>query len=441
MRFLGIGDTCDLGSLYHRLIEAGHEVKVSMTEPLASGTLAGIVRQTPDWRAELDWIREAGNEGIILFENVAESRGALQDALRRDGFQVVGGSAYGDRLENDRAFAQAVLAELGFPTAPVWEFEDAAEADRFIEAHPGRYVLKFNGAGFAASDNYVGQLADGQDVRAVLKGKLRKHAGDPVSFVLMEYIEGIEMGVGAYFDGDRFLSPPCLDWEHKSFFAGDMGELTGEMGTVVTYGRSRRFFERTLAKLAPRLRENRHVGYVNLNTIVNERGIWPLELGCRFTYPGFMLLDPLQETSWAELFRILVTRSRPSFATRPGFSLAIVLTTPPFPYTRKQVPEAIGLPVLFRGELTAEDRANVHYGEVGLEDGQLVTSGIYGWTIVVTGVGPTIASAKEKAYRLAGKVFTPNLRYRLDIGDRLIGGDYARLEALGVLDEPAVMPA
>jgi hypothetical protein len=30
-------------------------------------------------------------------------------------------------------------------------------------------------------------------------------AGD--RFILMEFIDGIEMGVGAYFDGDRFLLP------------------------------------------------------------------------------------------------------------------------------------------------------------------------------------------------------------------------------------------
>jgi hypothetical protein len=30
----------------------------------------------------------------------------------------------------------------------------------------------------------------------------------------------------------------------------------------------------------------------------------------------------------------------------------------------------------------------------------------------------------------------PSLRYRRDIGDRLIGGDYARVEALGLLDPP-----
>ncbi len=441
MRFLGIGNSCDLGSLYLRLIEDGHEVRVSVAEPMAAGTLSGLVPHVADWRSELDWIRAAGADGIILFESVATGSGALQDELRRDGFQVIGGSAYGDRLENDRAYAQAVLGELGFSTARVWEFDEAAAADRFLAENPARYVLKFNGQNFYASDNYVGRIADGRDVRSVLAAKLRDYSGEPATFILMEHLAGIEMGVGAYFDGERFLRPACIDWEHKRFFAGDMGELTGEMGTVATYEGSGRFFDLTLAKLETRLRDGGYLGYINLNTIVNERGIWPLEFTCRFGYPGYATLDPLQESSWAELFRAMATRSRAPFRTRPGFSVAIVLTTPPLPYTRQQVPAPVGLPVFLDAGLNAEERRNLHYGEVGMDGDQLVTAGLYGWTMVVTGVGPTIAAAKTKAYAVAGKVYVPNLRYRLDIGDKLIGGEWARLGELDLLDRPVISQA
>ncbi len=434
MRFLGIGDTCDLNSLYVRLIEDGHAVKVSITEPLCHGTLAGIVERTDSWEAELDWVREAGQDGIVLFENVAHQRGALQDRLRREGFNVVGGSTYGDLLENDRGYAQKVLAELGLPIAALHEFDDRDTATRFIERNPGRYVLKFNGEGFGAADNYVGRLRDGRDVKAMIEITFRKMQRDRMSFILMEHVEGVEMGVGAYFDGKDFLTPACLDWEHKHFFPGDLGELTGEMGTVVTYERTRTFFERTLARMAPLLRQNGYLGYINLNTIVNERGIWPLEFTCRFGYPGFAILDPLQETSWADLFRAMVTRSGAAFRTRPGFAVGIVMTTRPFPYIRKYVPEPIGLPILFEGELSDQDRLNLHYGEVGLEEGRLVTAGYHGWTLVVTGTGATIPDAQDKAYALADRVVIPNVRYRRDIGAKLAAGDFARVERLGMLD-------
>jgi phosphoribosylamine--glycine ligase len=90
--------------------------------------------------------------------------------------------------------------------------------------------------------------------------------------------------------------------------------------------------------------------------------------------------------------------------------------------------------VLFDGELSAEDRANLHYCELGFEHGQLVTSGIYGWAMVVTGVESSIAAAQQRANRLADRVLIPNVRYRRDIGARLIDMDYARVEALGLFD-------
>jgi len=427
MRFLGIGDSCDLGALYMRLISEGHEVKVYVDLPICHGTLAGLVQRVDDWKSELSWLRKAGDEGIILFENVAHKSGELQDELRRDGLNVIGGSAYGDRLENDRGYAQEVLRDIGLSISPTRTFTDRSQAIGFVWEHPHRYVVKFN----EAYETFVGQLDDGRDVIAFLTGLPAQ--GEQESFVVMEHVEGIEMGVGAYFNGEKFLAPSCLDWEHKRFFPGDLGELTGEMGTIVTYDRTARFHALTLGRMEGLLREQGYCGYINLNTIVNEEGIWPLEFTCRFGYPGYAILDPLQRTPWSTLFHSLVTRSSDRFEAAPGFAAGIVMSTPPFPFARPDVKVPVGMPVLFDQNLTGDDLRNIHYGEVGLQNEQLVTSGAYGWTLVVTGVAPTVAAARDCANDLAARITIPNVRYRRDIGERLISGDFARLEALGLL--------
>lgn len=426
MRFLGIGDSCDLGALYLRLLADGHAVKVDIRDARCHGTLRGLVDRTPDWKQELDWVR--AEDGILLFEGV--TGGELQDELRRDGFHVIGGSTFGDRLENDRGFAQSLLAELGLRTCATFDFTDWQSGIDCIDANPGRFVLKFSGS--ATLSNFVGGLADGRDVRAYLQ-HLATRGEEPAPYILMEFVAGIEMGVGAYFNGEAFLRPACLDWEHKRFFPGDLGELTGEMGTIVTYDRSDAFFDQTLARAGPILRRHGYCGYVNLNTIVNERGIWPLEFTCRFGYPGFAILDPLQKTPWGELFGAMAHKTSTRFDCEPGFCAGIVLTTPPFPYSRAVVSEPIGLPVQFDGELSEDERRHLHYCEVGLDDaGALVTSGLYGWSMVVTGTGPTVQAARIAANTLADRILIPNVRFRRDIGERLICGDLARLEALGL---------
>jgi phosphoribosylamine--glycine ligase len=75
VRFLGVGDCADLAALYLRLVEDGHEVKVFIGHLLCQDTLTGLVDRVTDWRAELDWVRGAGLDGCILFENVGGGRG------------------------------------------------------------------------------------------------------------------------------------------------------------------------------------------------------------------------------------------------------------------------------------------------------------------------------------------------------------------------------
>lgn len=429
MRILGVGDSCDLGDMYLRLAARGHEVRVFAAELAEHGTMRGMLAHVHDYRAQLDWIRAAGDDGVVVFETATQ--GEAQDQLRRDGFFVVGGSALGDRLESDRSFGLRVLAELGLQTPRTRTFDSIDAASAFVRAQPGRYVFKLHGSDASSWRTYVGQARDGSDMLALLAGqeqRLRAAGFTAPRFVLMDRVDGVEVGVGAYFDGTRFLAPACVDFEHKRFFPGDIGELTGEMGTVVSYRGSQRLFERSLAKLAPRLQESGYVGYINLNTIVNEQGLWPLELTCRFGYPGAAILSALQPRGWEDLLRAM-RAGRAEFTTLPGVALGVVLTVPPYPYRMGYEQLSRGLPISFDA-LSPEERDALHFAEVESVDGRLVTSGIVGFTMVVTGVGETVASARERAYAVARKVYIPNLRYRLDIGQALIDGGEARLRAL-----------
>lgn len=170
-----------------------------------------------------------------------------------------------------------------------------------------------------------------------------------------------------------------------------------------------------------------------MNTIINEQGIWPLELTCRFGYPGFAVLDALQADDWAALFRALLDHST-RFATLPGYAVGVVLTVPPFPYRYGYAEMSRGLPISLDPSLSREQRDQLHFGEVDIDsDGRLITSGSTGYLMVATGVGSTVAIAQQHAYALSDGVHVPNLRFRNDIGMEFRMRSHARLRALGHL--------
>ena len=434
MRVLGIGDYGDLGDLYAHLVQRGHDVRMAVADPDYQDVFRGLVPHTADWRKELNWIRAAGRDGVIVFETAHD--GVLQDELRRDGFHVIGGCAFGDRLEGDRDFGQSIMRQAGMHTAKTTRFTDVPTAVAYIKSRPRRYVCKHNGHHHPSTRNHVGELADSADVIALLRQYERQGVED-LDFVLMDFIAGVETGIGAYFDGRRFIGPVCLDWEHKRFFPGDLGELTCEMGTVVTYRGSERLFRETLAPLAPLLAKHGYCGYLNLNTIINEDGVWPLEFTCRFGYPGFAILDALHVDGWEIIFRALCG-AEVCIPTYPGYAVGVVMTVPPFPYLADPHPSC-GLPISFRGGFATEDLRHLHFGEVDFSSGDPVIGGASGYVLVVTGRGDDVAAARHSAYRLVERTVIPNVRYRADIGCRFIERDGAALKRLGYLPVPGLL--
>ena len=359
----------------------------------------------------------------MLFEGVEQ--GKLQDNLRADGYRVVGGSALGDRLEGDRAYGQAVLAGAGLPTAWSRGFGTPHHAADWLRDHPGRYVLKYDDG---AHPTFVGEHPTGADVAFMLRRT--DHAG-PV--LLMEALRGVEVGIGGYFDGQRFLEPACIDFEHKRFFPGEMGEMTGEMGTLASYAGAHLLFAATLGRVGPLLAAAGHVGYVNLNLIVNERGPFPLEFTCRFGNPGFAVLAALQADGWGDLLDRMARGAGGRFATVPGWAVAVVLTVPPFPAFTRHADPATDPPLFFIQPPSPAEQAHYHPVDVRQQDGQLFVHRRSGHAMIVTGTGAGPADAKAAANARAANVVAPELRWRNDIGDRILHGEADVLRGLGWL--------
>lgn len=432
MRILGIGDCNDLAAMYGGMQARGHDVRVFVGDPACHDVFGGMLTRTHDWQQELGWIREAGTEGLIVFETA--DQGAAQDTLRREGFQVIGGSALGDRLEAERDYGQAVLRASGLRTAASHSFTGFREAAEFIALQRKRYVLKFNGANNPRTRNYIAQKDDSSDLAALLHFYSQHEASaQPANFVLMEYIDGIEVGVGGYFNGQEFLETACIDFEHKRFFAGELGELTGEMGTVVRYAGSGRLRDQVLRPLEGVLRDGGYCGYINVNLMANADGLWPLEFTSRFGYPGFAICERLHREPWEAIFQKMLRRSAARFDTAPDFAVGIVLTVPPFPYKQGYQEISKGLPVILDEGLSMPERDAITFAEVEQRQGALVTSGSSGYVGVATGCASTVEIARLRALDLARRVYVPNLRYRNDIGARVSDENLGCLRQWGYL--------
>lgn len=424
MRFLGIGKDGSLGDMYLGLTQAGHDVRAYIEDPKWRGILHGFIHVTADWKRELEWL---GRDGIIIFERA--DQGELQDDLRSHGYNVIGGSAFGDRMENDRSFGQKCMRQAGMATAPTHAFADYDAALEFIIQRPRRYVLKLNGSEHASSANVVGEMDGGQDIAALLRQL--KSRGATADFILMDHVDGVEVGIGAYFNGKQFLQPVVMDWEHKRLFPGDLGELTGEMGTLLTYRHSNRLFQATLYKMTEQLRAGKYVGYINLNTIVNANGIWPLEFTCRFGYPGAAICSTLHQKDWGVLFHQMIAQKQLYFPTSSGFAVGVVLTVPPFPIAEEYSDEAAGLPILFRKPMTEADWQHLHMSEVAKLREGIVTTGGLGSLMAVTGTGDTVQQAMDATYKRCANIVVPGLRYRNDIGQRFLQRDQRLMEEWG----------
>ena len=425
-KFLFVSYDALITDIAWQTVKEGHDVRYWIREKKARSVGEGFVPMSKDWKADAEWA------DVIVFDDVL-GMGEDADRLRREGKAVVGGTPYTDRLEDDRGFGQTELKGFGINIIPFEEFTSFDDAIAFVTANPARYVIKPSGeAQNIKRLLFVGEDEDGTDVIHVLESYKKVYADHVRTFQLQRRRTGVEIAVGAFFNGHEFLSPINVNFEHKKLFPGNIGPSTGEMGTAMYWSQPNRIFNQTLAKMEKKLREERYVGYIDLNCIVNAQGIYPLEFTARFGYPTISIQ---QEGLNAPMGKILTALARgESIDLRPklGFQVGVRIVVPPFPYDDPKTFEANSEEriIIFK----KPDYSGVHIEDVKLVNGEWVVTGTSGVVLIVVGTGPTMRQAQTQAYNRIKNIMIPNMYYRTDIGDRW-HEDHDRLHSWGYLRE------
>jgi len=175
-------------------------------------------------------------------------------------------------------------------------------------------------------------------------------------------------------------------------------------------------FSRTLLKMESKLAEEGYVGYIDLNCIVNNNGIYPLEFTSRFGYPTISIQQEGMLTPISDFFWELATGVEPKWRTRSGFQIGIRIVVPPFPFDDDATFESFSKnnAIVFK----KPNMEGIHIEDVKEVNGQWLIAGTSGVVLVVVGTGQTMKQAQAQVYSRIKNVLIPNMYYRTDIGDR-----------------------
>jgi phosphoribosylamine---glycine ligase len=407
-----------------QVVKEGHEVQLCTDSQSEKEIGNGFVPKTDDWEREVEWA------DVIVFDDVL-GQGAKAQKLRAAGKPVVGGTPYTDRLEDDRAFGQQELKAAGVSIIPQENFTSFDDAIAFVQTNPNRYVIKPSGEAQNLKQLlFVGEDEHGADVIQVLEDYKRAWASRIKEFQLQRRIVGVEVAIGAFFNGKDFILPINVNFEHKKLFPGDIGPSTGEMGTAMFWSEPNRLFAATLKKMEAKLKEEGYVGYIDVNCIVNSNGIFPLEFTARFGYPTISIQQEGMLTPIGEFLHRLAEGSITRFKARSGFQVGVRIVVPPFPYRDPETFETSSKDavIIFKKPM----REGVHIEDVKTVDNEWLVTGTSGVVLIVVGLGSTMKQAQRQVYNRIENIMIPNMFYRKDIGDRWFE-DFDRLHTWGYL--------
>src|SRR5208337_1503627 len=135
------------------------------------------------------------------------------------------------------------------------------------------------------------------------------------------------------------------NFEFKKLLSGDCGPNCGESGTLMKYVEDSKLFDAVLAPLEDALVEMGHLGDIDVNVIVDEKGkAWPLEFTTRLGWPAANIMwtchkgDPVK-------WMLDACEGEDTLEVSPQIACGIVLAQPDYPYSKLTKPEMADIPV------------------------------------------------------------------------------------------------
>ena len=423
-KFLFVSITGLISDIAWIVSKEGNNVKFYIEDKEDRDIGVGFVERVNDWRAEVNWA------DVIVFDDVL-GHGKLAQELREMGKIVVGGTEYTDLLEDDRTFGQQELKKYGVSIIPYQNFTSFDEAIKFVKQNPSRYVIKPCGDA-PKKLLFVGDEDNGQDIIQVLEGYKKTWANKIKLFQLQKRVTGVEVAIGAFFNGNEFLYPINVNFENKRMFAGNIGPSTGEMGTSMFWSMPNKIFNATLKKMENKLAEKNFVGYIDINCIVNGNGIYPLEFTSRFGYPTIFIQQEGINMPMGEFFYRMANGENFTIKTKNGFQIGVRILMPPYPFDDEETFNTYSkdAAIIFK----KSNYEGAHIEDVKMIDGQWMVAGSAGVVLTIVGTGQTMKQAQVQVYNRISNILIPNMYYRTDIGNRWYE-DSDRLHNWGYLRE------
>lgn len=345
----------------------------------------------------------------------------IVDRFQAQGLAIFGPARSAAALEGSKAFAKALMAKHGIPTARFQTFQDAAPARRFARELGARLVVKADGPAAGKGAIVCRTLEEADEAVALcLEQRAFGRAGEQI--VVEEFLAGEEASFFALTDGEAAL-PLGTAQDHKTVFDDDRGPNTGGMGAYSPapivdgpmHGEvMRTIILPTVHAMAAEGRPYRGVIYAGL--MLTREGPKVLEYNCRFGDPEHQtIMVRLQDDLLPLLHAVARGERLPSAVRwRPEAAVCVVLASGGYPEDYQT-----GKPISGIEEAERLGGVTVFHAGTALTDGRLVTAG--GRVLGVTAVGADIPAAVARAYEAVATIRFEGMHFRRDIGRKALG--------------------